>query len=395
MLTSRSNGGEPRHVPPVEERRGPRSAARSPAIIRSVVVLPEPGRPEHREELAVANVEVDAGDRGDVAEALLDSARGGPPGRRRGRVADGPVAVPAVTPGSVSARQTCLSLSGPADGYARPREVTVVDGGRLRSALRPAVRERMRAHAALLATRVKARGDAPDRRGQPSVESPACPSRRAPRSARSPRRRLLASPRARQGAVPATPPIMPGPARPRARSNRSPATISFPPPTVDLVPGETVLLHVVNGGLEIHEAIIGDERDPGCLGGRGGARSRSTRRGPTPDRQRATRAWPACASWSVPAAASTSLDGPGGRSPPPVARRVPHPGSLGEGDAVVPVRVADGARTDRRRLREADPASPKAVRWYARGPARDGSRPASLEENADDLRDRRAVHRRA
>ena len=35
---------------------------------------------------------------------------------------------------------------------------------------------------------------------------------------------------------------------------------SFQPPTVDLVPGETVLFHVVNAGLEIHEAIIGDTR---------------------------------------------------------------------------------------------------------------------------------------
>jgi uncharacterized cupredoxin-like copper-binding protein len=33
---------------------------------------------------------------------------------------------------------------------------------------------------------------------------------------------------------------------------------SYAPPTVDLVPGETVLLHVVNAGLEVHEAIIGN-----------------------------------------------------------------------------------------------------------------------------------------
>jgi uncharacterized cupredoxin-like copper-binding protein len=32
----------------------------------------------------------------------------------------------------------------------------------------------------------------------------------------------------------------------------------FLPPTVDLVPGETVLFHIVNGGLEIHEVVIGD-----------------------------------------------------------------------------------------------------------------------------------------
>ena len=32
----------------------------------------------------------------------------------------------------------------------------------------------------------------------------------------------------------------------------------FLPDPVDLVPGETVLFHFVNGGLEIHEAVIGD-----------------------------------------------------------------------------------------------------------------------------------------
>jgi uncharacterized cupredoxin-like copper-binding protein len=33
---------------------------------------------------------------------------------------------------------------------------------------------------------------------------------------------------------------------------------SFEPDPVDLVPGETVVLHVVNAGLDRHEAIIGD-----------------------------------------------------------------------------------------------------------------------------------------
>ncbi len=33
---------------------------------------------------------------------------------------------------------------------------------------------------------------------------------------------------------------------------------SFVPAALDLIPGETVLLHVINGGLEIHEAVIGD-----------------------------------------------------------------------------------------------------------------------------------------
>jgi uncharacterized cupredoxin-like copper-binding protein len=33
----------------------------------------------------------------------------------------------------------------------------------------------------------------------------------------------------------------------------------FLPPEVELVPGETVLLHVINGGLAAHEAVIGDQ----------------------------------------------------------------------------------------------------------------------------------------
>lgn len=33
----------------------------------------------------------------------------------------------------------------------------------------------------------------------------------------------------------------------------------FLPDPVDVFPGETVLLHVVNGGLEIHELVIGDQ----------------------------------------------------------------------------------------------------------------------------------------
>ena len=61
------------------------------------------------------------------------------------------------------------------------------------------------------------------------------------------------------GAPTATPPITPGvPDAPReviivARDDR------FSPSVVDLVAGETIVLRVVNGGLETHEAIIGDE----------------------------------------------------------------------------------------------------------------------------------------
>jgi uncharacterized cupredoxin-like copper-binding protein len=62
------------------------------------------------------------------------------------------------------------------------------------------------------------------------------------------------------GTVPPTPPITPGlPAAPR-EVNVIARDFSFDPPILDLVPGETVLFHVVNAGLAVHEAVIGGER---------------------------------------------------------------------------------------------------------------------------------------
>ncbi len=60
------------------------------------------------------------------------------------------------------------------------------------------------------------------------------------------------------GAAPATPPIVAGASGAPREVNLIAKDYSFLPATLDLVPGETVLLHVINGGLEIHEAIIGD-----------------------------------------------------------------------------------------------------------------------------------------
>jgi uncharacterized cupredoxin-like copper-binding protein len=60
------------------------------------------------------------------------------------------------------------------------------------------------------------------------------------------------------GAPAATPPISPGtPDRPR-EVNIIAREYEFLPPVVEFVPGESVVLHVINGGLEVHEAIIGD-----------------------------------------------------------------------------------------------------------------------------------------
>jgi uncharacterized cupredoxin-like copper-binding protein len=60
------------------------------------------------------------------------------------------------------------------------------------------------------------------------------------------------------GPRPPTPPIVPGSSAAPRELNIVMKDWVFLPDPVDVVPGETVLLHVVNGGLEIHEAVIGD-----------------------------------------------------------------------------------------------------------------------------------------
>lgn len=60
------------------------------------------------------------------------------------------------------------------------------------------------------------------------------------------------------GATPATPPVVAGTEGDPRELNLIAKDYSFLPEVVDLVPGETVIFHVINGGLEIHEAIIGD-----------------------------------------------------------------------------------------------------------------------------------------
>jgi uncharacterized cupredoxin-like copper-binding protein len=60
------------------------------------------------------------------------------------------------------------------------------------------------------------------------------------------------------GPPPATGPIVPGVSSAPREVNIIAKDYSFLPDAVDLAPGETVLLHVINGGLEVHEAVIGD-----------------------------------------------------------------------------------------------------------------------------------------
>ena len=72
MLTSRSNGAS-RVTSRPPAVTVPAVGSSKPAIIRSTVVLPEPDGPQHGEELAVGDLEVDAGDRLDGAERLAQS----------------------------------------------------------------------------------------------------------------------------------------------------------------------------------------------------------------------------------------------------------------------------------------------------------------------------------
>src|SRR5215216_6785888 len=59
------------------------------------------------------------------------------------------------------------------------------------------------------------------------------------------------------GSPGATPPVRPGSSATPREVNVVMKDWVFLPDPVDVVPGETVLLHVVNGGLIVHEAVIG------------------------------------------------------------------------------------------------------------------------------------------
>jgi uncharacterized cupredoxin-like copper-binding protein len=61
------------------------------------------------------------------------------------------------------------------------------------------------------------------------------------------------------GGPAATPPLRPGSSTAPREVNLILKDWLILPDPVDVVPGESVLLHVVNGGLEIHEVVIGDQ----------------------------------------------------------------------------------------------------------------------------------------
>jgi uncharacterized cupredoxin-like copper-binding protein len=58
-----------------------------------------------------------------------------------------------------------------------------------------------------------------------------------------------------------TPPITPGTVSAPREVNIVERDYGYSPSVIDLVPGETVILHVINGGLETHEAVVGSLDD--------------------------------------------------------------------------------------------------------------------------------------
>jgi uncharacterized cupredoxin-like copper-binding protein len=69
---------------------------------------------------------------------------------------------------------------------------------------------------------------------------------------------LLATAACSSQTPPATPPVVPGTADAPREVNLIARDYVFIPATLDVVPGETIVLHVINGGLVVHEAVIGD-----------------------------------------------------------------------------------------------------------------------------------------
>jgi uncharacterized cupredoxin-like copper-binding protein len=83
-------------------------------------------------------------------------------------------------------------------------------------------------------------------------------------------------------AIPPTPPISPGSSAAPREVNIIARDWSFQPARVDVVAGETVLLHVVNGGLTVHEAVIGDDVAQDAWEAAEAAAAVGAKPGPTP-----------------------------------------------------------------------------------------------------------------
>ncbi len=137
------------------------------------------------------------------------------------------------------------------------------------------------------------------------------------------------------------PPIVAGASDSPREVNLIARDYAFVPDVVELVPGETVLLHVVNGGLVVHEAIIGDATVQDAWEAAEAA-TVGAPPGPTPVGQRAAGPGGDPDRGRLGRAGRPGLDRAGRRrrsgrrrrpSGPRLAGRLPHPGPLGKGHA--------------------------------------------------------------
>ena len=169
-----------------------------------------------------------------------------------------------------------------------------------------------------------------------------------------------------------TPPIVAGASGAPREVNLIAKDYEFLPATLDLVPGETVLLHVINGGLDVHEAIIGDEAVQDAWEARRGRGRRGAARTDA-RRQRAAGRFGPAHRGRIGRARGRHVDGPDervGRRTASLHRGLPHPRSLGARDA--------GPGALGRRLVSA----PGGTLWTRAGGVRLSDVPTPLEEDA-------------
>jgi uncharacterized cupredoxin-like copper-binding protein len=124
----------------------------------------------------------------------------------------------------------------------------------------------------------------------------------------------------------ATPPISPGTGAVPREVNIIARDYSFEPSPVELVAGETVLFHILNGGLEVHEVVIGDAGVQAAWETAEAATASAVSRSDS-GRDRAARDGRAPGRRPIRRAGRCPVDGPD--CPVGPRRRLSHPGSLG------------------------------------------------------------------
>ena len=198
------------------------------------------------------------------------------------------------------------------------------------------------------------------------------PPRPASRLASSSWSRAWLASACQSGPIGPTPPLVAGTSDAPREVNLIAKDYTFVPGVLDLVPGETILLHVVNGGLVVHEAVIGD----GPVQDAWEAAEAATvgaPPGPTPvvtvppDSPGVRVVVPSGERvdlrWTVPTDVPTPARRPAGRPPawPPGWSAATSP-ATGKG-MQIPIRWVDPAASD------AAWARVEYVRWYPRPPA--------------------------